>query len=64
MGRILELPGSSFKPIAFPLEHEAILIALPVGNHYVFQFFHDSLGTLGHQVEGTAVIWFCKVVLL
>lgn len=60
----MELPGSSFKPIAFPLEHKAVLITLSICNHNILQFFHYNLGTFGHEVESTAVVRFCKVVLL
>lgn len=42
------LPGSSLKPIAFPLEHKAVLVTLSVRNRNVLQFFHYCLGTFGH----------------
>jgi hypothetical protein len=58
------LPGSSFKPVALPLEHKAVFVTLSICNHDILQFSHYCLGTLGHQVKSSAVIRFCKIVLL
>lgn len=59
-----ELACSSFKPSTLLFENKTIFVTLSISNSNILQFFHHCLGTLGHQLKSTVIIWLFELVLL
>ena len=64
--RFMEDETSTRQTLNFILEGQTlpVFIADPIGNDYVWQLSHDSLGSRVHEIESTAIIGLLEGVFI